>query len=433
MARKFTKNLKANSAEILNQIRNNASQAYADSVDICDGDNIRTVGQQIMSDTGYTNEFLMGLLNRIGTVIMQSKTWNNPLKVFKRGLLEFGEVAEEIFVNEVEEREYDMYEAQDRVFKVAIPDVRACFYPLNSRKQYKATINETMLQQAFLSREGVVDLINKIMERISLQDNDFEFRTMKNIFRDCYTKGMFYPVIVDNPLESADNTKALVRKMRAIYSKLKFVSTDYNFVGVKTFTSAEDIHIFIDADLEAKLDVDVLASAFNMNKTEFLGKLTVLDSLPIPNAYAIVCDKEFFRVWDNKIASGNTYNSEGLYNNYVFHHWETFGHSPFANAIIFTNDESAITSITLDNTTITANPLDTVVINATVEATGMAQKGVVFEVVSGQEYIAEITSNGKQCNIRFKTNITAGAVEIRAVCKYDTTKTATANITITAE
>lgn len=417
--------------DILNAIRNDASQEFADAIPVASGDNVREVGRLIMDDQNYTNEFLMALVNRIGRTIITAKSWNNPLSKFKMGLLEMGEVVQDIFINSVEERVYSMYDAETNVFKIAIPDIRACYYAINSQKVYKATINESMIAQAFLSKNGLYDLVNKIMSRMQLQDEDYEFKVMQNCIKDCADKGQFYPVVLSNAPTDESSAKELVKQARAMFSKMKYPSTQYNFAGVKNLSNIDDILIIIDSDIEALLDVNVLASAFNMEKAEFLGHLVVIPKMPVANCYAIMCDKNWWKVWDNKITTQNIYNTEGLYSNTTFHHWATYHYSPFENAIIFTTNASAITSLTITNSAITANADTTVTIEPTIVATGNASKAIIFEATSGSQYIAEMTSDGKTCQVKIRPNAPVGAtIAIKATSNFDNTKNATATITI---
>ena len=421
-----------NNIDILNAIRNDASQQFADAIPVANGDNVREVGRLIMSDQNYTNEFIMSLINRIGRTIITSKSFNNPLKKYKMGLLEMGEVVQEIFVNSVEERVYSMYDAEKNVFKVAIPDIRACYYAIDSQKVYKATINESMLAQAFLSRNGLTDLVSKIMERMELQDEDYEFKVMQNCIKEAGAKGQLYPIVLTTAPTSEAGAKELVKNARAMYSKMKYPETKYNYAGVKTLSSADDIMLIIDSDMEAQLDVDVLAKAFNMEKTEFLGHLTVIPKMPIANCYAIMCDKNWWKVWDNKITTQSIYNTEGLYYNITYHHWATYHYSPFENAVIFTTDASAITSLTIDPAAIDGAVDTTVNIPVAVVATGQASKAVVFEATSGSGYIAEMTSDGQSCQVKIRPDATVGqTIVIKATSTFDETKTATCTITIT--
>lgn len=424
-------NDKITSIDMLNAIRNDASAAYADAVPIATGENIRDVGRAIMQNDNYINEFLDNLVNRIGKTLITGKVWSNPLKKYKLGLIEMGEIVQDIFVNSVEEKFYNMFNAEKEVFKIAIPDVRACYYAMNSQKVYKTTINESMLVQAFMSMDGVQNLVQGIISRMAFQDECYEFEVMVKMIKEAYQKGMFYPIQLQNAPTTEQTAKELVKFARAQFSKTKFPSTDYNYVGVKTVSEVEDIMLVIDSDLEALLDVEVLAKAFNMEKTEFLGHLTVIPKMPVENCHAIMIDKNWWKVWDNKITTQTIYNSEGLYYNYTFHHWATFCISPFENAIIFTTEPSAITSITLDQTSITALADTTVNIKATIKATGAGMKSAMFEVVSGNEFIKEITSDGTTCKVSIRPDATnGGQIIIKAIAKYDDTKTANCTITI---
>lgn len=98
--RPYTSNLTATSVDILNAIRNNASANYQDYVPVADAtaESIREIGSIIMNYTALQNEFLNSLINRIGMVMITSKMYSNPLSVFKKGKLDFGETTEEIFV-----------------------------------------------------------------------------------------------------------------------------------------------------------------------------------------------------------------------------------------------------------------------------------------------------------------------------------------------
>ena len=59
--------------------------------------------------------------------------------------------------------------------------------------------------------------------------------------------------------------------MRATATKMTLPSgsRDYNALAVRTRSEMADLHLIIDADLNAEIDVEVLARAFN--KTSFLG------------------------------------------------------------------------------------------------------------------------------------------------------------------
>lgn len=52
----------------------------------------------MMTYEATQNEFLSALVNRIGRVIITSKSYTNPLRVFKKGILEYGETIEKFLL-----------------------------------------------------------------------------------------------------------------------------------------------------------------------------------------------------------------------------------------------------------------------------------------------------------------------------------------------
>ena len=126
------------SVDVLNAIRNNATINYKNYVPIAtpDADSIREIGAIIMDDAQLQNEFLTALVNRIGRVLITSKMYDNPWSMFKKGMLEFGETIEEIFVNIAKPFQFDPAVAESKIFKREIPDVRAAFHIILKENSY---------------------------------------------------------------------------------------------------------------------------------------------------------------------------------------------------------------------------------------------------------------------------------------------------------
>ena len=85
---------------------------------------------------------------------------------------------------------------------------------------------------------------------------------MKLLIDNYYSKGLFTVVPVTAPT-TATATSELIQKIRATALKmtLGMGTRDYNAMAVHTVSQMEDLHLIIDADLQARTDVDVLAKA----------------------------------------------------------------------------------------------------------------------------------------------------------------------------
>ena len=357
-----------NSVDVLNAIRNSASINYRDYVPIAtaDADSIREIGATIMDYPALQNEFLNALVNRIGRVILTSKSYQNPWAMFKKGFLEFGETIEEVFTNLAKPFQFDPAVAENEIFKREIPDVRSAFHVLNYQKFYKATVSQEQLRMAFMSWDGVTSLISSIVESMYTAANYDEFITMKYLLCKRMLSGeMYWATQSDTALE----TKDIVKSIRMNSDNLTFLSPNYNIAGVYNSTEKNNQYIIIPSKYMAEFDVEVLAAAFNMDKVSFMGHVVVVDSFTdfdtarlnelfkddptytkfsendlemLGMVTAVLVDKDFFMIFDNLQNFTENYNGQGLYWNYFYHVWKTFSTSPYANAILFTTGGAAM-------------------------------------------------------------------------------------------
>ena len=396
-------NLTASSVDILNAIRNSATANYRDYVPAAQPsqDSIREIGAVIMQFPALQNEFLSALVNRIGRVMITSKMYSNPWAVFKQGVLEFGETVEEIFVNIAKPFEYDPNVAENKVFAREIPDVRAAFHVLNYQKFYKSTIQNEQLRQAFLSWQGITDLIAKIVDAMYTGANYDEFQTMKYLLAKHILNGQLKAQQVASV--STANMKAIVGTIKSVSNNFEFMSSKYNLAGVATYSNKGEQYIIVNSAFDATMDVEVLASAFNMSKADFMGHRVLIDSFgsldtdrlnllfkddagytPLTDAEiaaldaipAVLVDAKWFMIFDNLYNFTEQYNGEGLYWNYWYHVWKTFSISPFANAVVFVPGAPSITSVSVSPDSATISAGQTVLLSATVVTDNFASKAV---------------------------------------------------------
>ncbi len=398
-----TRTLNASTVDILNAIRNSASANYRDYVPVADAsaDSIKQIGRIIMDFTALKNEFLNALVNRIGRVIVTSKLYENPWSVFKRGNLEFGETVEEIFVNIAKPFEYDPAVAESKIFARETPDVRAAFHILNYQVFYKATIQNEQLRQAFLTWDGVSSLIAKIVESMYTGAAYDEFVVMKYMLARHILNGELYAKQVSSV--SSANMKTIASTVKGMSNKFEFLSNEYNLAGVANRAEKSEQYLISNADFDATMDVEVLASAFNMSKAEFMGHRILIDGFGVlddtrlaelfkgDTGYtpisaeekaalneipAVLVDKDWFMIFDNLFQFTEQYNGEGLYWNYWYHCWKTFSVSPFANACVFVPGLPSITSVDVSPATATVAPGQKVLLSATVVTDNFASKAV---------------------------------------------------------
>lgn len=440
------------SVDILNVIRNNATVNYQNYVPQAtpDADSIREIGAVIMDNPQLQNEFLSALVNRIGKVLITSKMYDNPWSMFKKGMLEFGETIEEIFVNIAKPYQFDPTVAESNLFKREIPDVRSAFHIMNYQKYYKATIQNDQLRQAFLSWQGVTDLIAKIVDAMYTGANYDEFQTMKYMLAKHVLDGKMYPVTI--PTVSDANMKTIVSAIKGVSNNYEFLSSKYNLAGVQTRSKKADQYLLINSKFDAIMDVEVLASAFNMDKAEFAGKRVLVDSFgsldiarlnilfandptyteigatdleALDSIPCVLVDKDWFMIFDNFYNFTEQYNGEGLYWNYWYHVWKTFSVSPFANNALFISGTPVVESVTVSPSDASVKAGQSITLSAVVQTEFFAPQAVNW--TSDTEGVT--VNKGGLVTVGSEVEV-GSTITITATSTYDNTQVGSATISV---
>lgn len=438
---------------LINAMRAGGTPTYHSIVPIANPsqESARQIGAIITGSPLLYNEFIDSLVNRIARVIVTSKFYRNPWEVFKKGLLETGETVEEIFVNLLRVHDFDPEVAERELQKRELPDVRAVYHVMNYQKFYKVTVTYAQLKSAFVSWSGVEDLITRIIDEMYVSANLDEFLSMKYLIARGILSGMFYPV--EMPVITEDNTNTALSKFKAISNNLQFMKSTYNYAGVDTYTDKSSQILIMTGDIDAYVDVNSLAAAFNMDKAEFMGNRVMVDDFydfgtrveelfsgeswyqpftkdeveKLKSVQAVLVDADYFMIFDNLEETTSRFNEQGLYWNYWYHVWKTISSSPFANAIVFAPGESTVTSVTFDQDVVTVSAGQKAQLNAVVEVTGFADKSVLWSLTGNNDPHTTVSWTGA---VTIGRNETASSVTVTATSKFDQTKKGTATVTI---
>lgn len=418
----------ATSVEILNAIRAQMDAEYQNRIPFATQENLRDVGNAMMQYKPAQNAFLSALVNRIARVIITSKSYQNPLREFKRGIMEYGETVAEYFVNIAKAHQFDPAVAEKEWMKREIPDVEGVFHKMNYQNFYKVTISDRELRQAFLSQDGVTDLIARIVDSLYTGSEYDEFLIMKQLIVDAAQGGKMYPVQI--PAISAANAKEIVTIIKSISNDMAFMKTKYNSMSVLTATPKADQILILDSRFDAVIDVEVLASAFNMEKAEFMGRRILIDDFAdLTGVVAAIVDSDWFMVFDNMLEFTENYNGEGLYWQYWYHCWKTFSNSPFANAVLFTTDTVSATSVTITPAAPRVNAGQQIQFQAVVNGTGYIPQDVTW-TVTGQQ--SANTVMGQYGLLTVGADETASTLTVKAVSGYDPSISQTASVSVGA-
>lgn len=334
-----------NMTEILNTIRDNASDMYRERIPEATQTNIEEV-QQAMCDPEnavVTNEFMKTLLNMIIKQVIHNKLFSNPLKILKKGKKHLGDTIEEIYTNFIKADVYD--QTGSALLQRKLPDTKTVFHRMNRQDNYKVTVNPEELFKAFSSYDKLQSYIATIINTLYNSSEFDEFILTKQLIKQAYDNNAIVVVNVPDPLTSMDNGKEFIRIVKTVSGDMVFPNSNNNAYltaqseddkPIITFTRKNEQVLIIDNPTNVSVDINVLASIFNMSVAEFNDtKKIVIDAFPDPDIRCALVDEAFFQIYDDLLMFKDFENPEGLYKNYYLHVWQTLAYSPLVNAVIF--------------------------------------------------------------------------------------------------
>lgn len=455
---KGTGNLNATSADVLNVIRDGASSDYQCAVPFAQNtvESIKEIGRAILPCDSLRNEFVASLVNRIGRVIVTSKLYNNPWGMFRKGVLELGETVEEIFVNIARPHQFDQIVAEKEVFRREIPDIQAAFHSINYEKYYKQTVSYDMLRKAFVSLDGLNDLISRITEAMYSAANYDEFVVMKYMLAKEMLGGNVFPEQIPEFTNASDKDtlENIIGAVKGGSNLLTFMSPSYNRAHVRSYSDKQDQYLITTAKFDGMSSVKVLAAAFNMSEAEFMGHRIMIDSFAqhdierlndlfgdadwytpfspadiqkLESVGAVIVDRDWWMIFDNVYDFDSLKNPEGMYWNYWYHTWKIYSVSPFANAVMFTSEPTTITSVTVTPIADAVKKGKSVQLTAVVDGTGFAANSVTWGIAGATSHYTQINSSGL---LTIGRDETATTITVTATSTINTTKSGTATVTI---
>lgn len=417
-------------AKVFNVVRENASKVFMETVPSATKDNIQAISN-ILFDDAYQpmlNEFVNNLINRIGLTIIRNKTFSNPLSILRKGSMPLGTDIQDLYENPAEAEQYELSNtAMAKLLTITDPDTHVAYYRRNRKDFYTKTISRENLQGAFVSWEKFENYISAITTSLYSGNYIDEFELTKALVDGAYDNNK---VIVETVSAITDETtaKAFIKKCRSLFTKMKLPSTKYNayskFSGakgvIKTWTEDDRFVLIVTSDVMAEVDVDVLARAFNIENTKFLGRVIEVDSFENEEIQAILCDESWFQIYENLMRFDEFYNARTMTWNEYLHVWQTYAICPFANAVVFaTAQPKPATAISVSDVSVVKDATANVTVTLTpTDAT------TELEFISGNETVFTVSSKG------VVTGVSAGTGTLTV--KTDNGLSDTATVTVTA-
>src|SRR5699024_2672712 len=165
-------------------------------------------------------------------------------------------------------------------------------HKINRENYYPITVNEMALRRAFVNPNGLSQLVGNVIASASTSDQWDEFLLMARMFAEYEKNDGFFKVNVPN-IQAQGSTQAdtnfALRRMREFAGNLQFLSRNYNAAGMPVAANIDDLELFITPEANAAIDVESLAGAFNVNRSDIPMRTTIIprEHFGIPGAQAV--------------------------------------------------------------------------------------------------------------------------------------------------
>lgn len=359
-------NIKEGLKTSLNAIREISSEIYHQYVPIVDDNtDIGTFGTPILNTPVVMNEFISSLVNRIVYTQFESKYFRNPLQVLEGDRIPLGYAGQEIYVNPAKGRKFNVDDFAGLLVKYEA-DVKVQYTAVNMDLQYPVTVSRHKLKQAFVSWDALDTFIGELSNSLYNGAYIDEYQFTKELVAGAYKSNQAQIRKIEAPTTEA-LAKEFITQARALFLNFQTPSTQYNAwskVGgygrpITTFTLPENIVFLIRNDVRAYIDVNVLASAFNIDKTDLLGRILTVDNFDMKdddgniiydgsNIVGMIADESWFRIKRQDMFLDEFYNANNRTWQYYLNLTKMYNYSLFANGVIFATALPEIPVVSLD-------------------------------------------------------------------------------------
>ena len=428
----------------LNALREISSEIYHKYVPIIDDTtDISAFANPILDVPVVMNEFCDVLVNKLVYSQFESFTFNNPLRVLEGESIPLGYAGEHVYVNPAKGRGFNVNDFAGLLFKYEA-DVKVEYHTVNSDLQYPVTISRQQLKKAMTSWDNLAEFITSLSNSLYNGCYVDEFRFTKNIISGAYkeNRGVIQTITA---VSNEATAKAFVEKARELFLNFQLPSTKYNAWAknggegkpITTWTRPEDIVLIIRNDIRAKIDVQSLASAFNLSYADFMGNVITVDDFDsydddgnkVFDGSAIVgmiADKSWFKIKTQDMYMESFVNPNNRTIQYYLNVIRMYNMSLFANGVIFATSEPTVEATDVDFIETSASVTAGKSIKLHVKTDPFTANPTLSYSSSSTSYATVGSETGKEITV---TGVAAGSATITVT---DGTHSDTISVTVNA-
>ena len=374
-----------NTEQIYGLVNSVVDQAIGDSgIVAVDTSSLVSLGDVVLSSSTNTEAFLNTLAQRIGKTIIRYRMYRNKLSDLVVDDFTFGAIVQKIRIQMPEAEADQSYGLTDGSsvdhYEIAKPTVDQKIFVTRTPYQYKLTIQQAHLKEAFTGEDAMGRFISAVFGELR---NAIE-KGLEELGRTCISTAI---VVVDGSsnqtidlvteynslghsltagpdvMEDKDFMRWAIARINQVYDYMQDMSVLYNDTSIPTFTPEEDIRFKCHSDFVRKAQMVLQADTFNKTLVDLPAyslinywqdsqvgdKYGVKQDRPDPlnpgqtttvtvdNVIGVMYDKDALGTYKkDEIAATTPLNAAGLYYNTYYHEKQLWFYDPSENLVVFT-------------------------------------------------------------------------------------------------
>ena len=357
----------------------NAEAFGSNALSVVDTSSLISLGNTVLLSSTNTEAFLNTLAQRIGRTILRFRDYRNKLGDMVINDFEYGAILQKIKVimpTAEEDESFDLTDGQTvDHYKISKPVVDQKLFVTRTPYQFKITIQDEHLKEAFLSETAMASFIGvifgEVQNSIEVSLENLSRVTLATAIAECAGTSRMIDLVSEynslyNPSPALDEVTAqnnpdfmryAMYRINTVIDGIQDMSTLYNDGSLETFTPREDIRVKVISSFMRKLETVVEYAAFHDQFVRPDGDIVRInywqsaqdpmdikitrpsdsDSISRGNVVALIHDRDAMGVYkiDERVAT-TPINAAGLYYNTFYHQKQLRFIDPSENFLCFT-------------------------------------------------------------------------------------------------
>lgn len=339
--------------------------------------------------------YITPLIRLIINDTMEAKRYKNRFAEFKKPRTSYsGKIINSTYVNPATGENVDLSEKTDvtSLFDYAPADVKSALTRTIKNPQYKVTYQKDELYKAFTSPEALQEFINSLVNSLFNGSEINDRNEFVNMLGSLYTNNQAVIKTATKPTD-LQTTREFAILLKEYVFNLQDPSDQYNVwkkinptdTSAVFWSNMRDLNILMPASIYARMEVDLFAQLFNVERAEVDARVHVVSDNLLPEGV-------FCILFDNKLVDIRerfTDLEQPFYDPtkrtylQVLNTSTEYGVIPFANCVIFAESLPSIAPTAVREMTVKTSVSNTITTGLLVNPVGANETITVQSSDSG--------------------------------------------------